>query len=180
MNVLVAYASKHGSTVGIAERIGSALTAEGFLTTVKSVEDVDDVTHYDAVVLGSATYSAHWMREASAFAKRHHADLAGRPVWLFSSGPLGDEKTDEEGRDVLEATEPREFEKFADLLAVRGDRVFFGAWNPGSAAVGLQEKVFDYLPRNPRNTMPGGDFRDWKDIDAWARNIAADLRASQG
>lgn len=178
MNVLIAYASKHGATAGIAERIGSTLTAEGIPATVKPVEEVDDVTHYDAVVLGSAAYAFHWMHEASAFAKRHHASLAERPVWLFSSGPLGEEKVDKEGRDVRQTTEPREFDKFADLLNVRGDHVFFGKWDPESEPVGLMEKVMDHLPGKPRKAMPAGDFRDWDEVEAWAHGIAEELRSS--
>ncbi|WP_413248794.1 flavodoxin domain-containing protein [Sinomonas flava] len=178
MDILVAYATRHGSTAGIAERIGATLTAEGIRNTVKPVEEVHDVTHYDAVILGSAAYAFHWMRDATAFAKRHHAALAERPVWLFSSGPLGEEKVDKEGRDVLEATEPKEFEKLADLLNVRGDHVFFGAWDPDSTPVGLMEKVMSHLPGNPRGAMPAGDFRDWDDVEAWARDIAKELKGS--
>ncbi|MDP9885020.1 menaquinone-dependent protoporphyrinogen oxidase [Sinomonas atrocyanea] len=177
MNVLIAYASKHGATEEIAERIGSTLTAEGFAATVRAVADVDDVSHFDAVVLGSAAYASHWMHEANAFARRHHTSLAQRPVWLFASGPLGEEKVDKQGRDVREHSEPREFEKFADLLGVRGDHVFFGKWDPDSEPVGLMEKVMDHLPGHPREALPAGDFRDWDEVEAWAHGIAEELRA---
>ncbi|AMM34150.1 Flavodoxin [Sinomonas atrocyanea] len=177
MNVLIAYASKHGATQGIAERIGSTLTAEGFPVTVRPVEEVDDVTHYDAVVLGSAAYALHWMHAATAFAKRHHRDLAERPVWLFASGPLGEDTVDKEGRDVRESSEPREFDKFADELNVRGDHVFFGKWDPESEPVGLMEKIMEHLPGNPRGSLPAGDFRDWDEVEAWAHGIAEELRA---
>ncbi|WP_255405336.1 flavodoxin domain-containing protein [Sinomonas sp. R1AF57] len=177
MNVLVAYASKHGATAAIAERIASTLTAEGLPATARPVGEVDDLTPYDAVVLGSAAYAFHWMREATAFAKHHEAELAQRPVWLFSSGPLGDDKVDKEGRDVLETSEPKEFGKFADLLRVKGEHVFFGAWDPSTPPVGLMEKAMSHLPGNPLSAMPSGDFRDWDDIEAWARGIAEELRA---
>ncbi|GHG57606.1 flavodoxin [Sinomonas cellulolyticus] len=177
MNILVAYASKHGATAGIAERIGSTLSAAGLPATVKPVDEIDDVTAYDAVVLGSAAYTLHWMKEATAFAKRHETELAERPVWLFSSGPLGTETVDKEGRDVRETTQPKEFEKFADLLHVRGERVFFGAWDPASPPVGAMEKMMSHLPGKPLASMPAGDFRDWEDIEAWARGIADELRA---
>lgn len=54
--------------------------------------------------------------------------LAERPVWLFSSGLLGTDLFDEEGRDVFEASRPKEFEEPQTLLRPRGDHVFFGAW----------------------------------------------------
>ncbi|WP_369045480.1 flavodoxin domain-containing protein [Sinomonas sp. P10A9] len=177
MNILVAYASKHGATAGIAERIGSTLNAAGLSATVKPVEEVDDVTPYDAVVLGSAAYMYHWMREATAFAKRHQSELAERPVWLFSSGPVGEETVDKEGRDILESSEPKEFEKFADLLHVRDGRVFFGAWDPSAPPVGLAERAMSHLPA-AKGALPAGDFRDWADIEAWAQTIANELKAS--
>ncbi|GAB4099586.1 flavodoxin domain-containing protein [Sinomonas halotolerans] len=179
MHILVAYATRHGSTAGIAERIGAALDASGHSATVKPVHEVEDLSHYDAVILGSAAYAFHWLREATSFAKRHKAELSQRPIWLFSSGPLGEETVDEKGRPVLEAAEPKEFEKFADVLNVRGDVVFFGAWDPASPPVGVLERAMSHLPGDPRSALPSGDFRHWDQVEAWAREIAKELTAEE-
>jgi menaquinone-dependent protoporphyrinogen IX oxidase len=97
MPVLVAHATKHGSTRGIAERIAERLCAAGLTAEALPVAGVRDFRGYDAVVLGSAIYMFHWLGEARSFARRHRADLAARPLWLFSSGPLGPEPLDKGG-----------------------------------------------------------------------------------
>src|SRR6266536_3613757 len=86
--VLVAYGSKGGGTAGIAETLGAALREDGLSVDVRPAAEVRDVSGYDAVVLGGAVYAARWHPEARKFARRHGRALRGRPVWLFSSGPL--------------------------------------------------------------------------------------------
>ena len=120
MKVLVAYATRHGATAGIAERVAAALTAAGLSAEARPVEDVRDVQPYDAVVIGGAAYMFHWLKPAVTFARRHHKELAARPVWLFSSGPLGTDPVDKDGKNVLETTRPKEFDEFTKLLHPRG------------------------------------------------------------
>lgn len=174
MKVLVAYASRHGSTAGIADRIAAVLNEAGHAATVAPVEDAGPVEDYDAVVLGAAAYMFHWLKPAVRFARKHRAALARRPVWLFSSGPLGTDEVDADGRDVRAAARPREFEKLTRALAPRGERVFFGAYDPAQETVGLGERIARAMPA-ARDALPAGDFRDWNDIEAWARQIAAEL-----
>src|SRR4051794_26958043 len=85
---LVAYASKGGSTAGIASWVADALRAEGHQADLASARDVTDVRDYDAVILGAALYTRRWPRAGRAFARRHRATLQSTTVWLFSSGPL--------------------------------------------------------------------------------------------
>jgi menaquinone-dependent protoporphyrinogen IX oxidase len=87
--VLVAYASKHSSTAEIAERIAAAMREAGCAAEARPASEVDDLSGYAAVVLGSAVYAKRWQRDARAFARRHAAELKDMPVWLFSSGPFG-------------------------------------------------------------------------------------------
>ena len=177
MTVLVAYSSRHGATTGIAERIAIGLRAAGLPVDVRRIDDVHDVTGYDAFVIGSAAYMFHWLKDATAFAKRHRAVFAERPVWLFSSGPLGTDLVDEEGRDVLETTRPKEFAELQTLLHPRGEKILFGAWDPDVPAIGIGERLMRLMPKG-KAAMPVGDFRDWEAIDAWAREIASDLQSS--
>ncbi len=88
--VLVAYATKHSATAGIAEKIGEELREAGLACDVKPAATVDDLTSYQAVVLGSAVYMGAWRKEAAKLLKTQEAQLAQRPVWLFSSGPMGE------------------------------------------------------------------------------------------
>ena len=174
MNVLVVYATRHGATAGIAERIAAGLRAAGLQTEVNSVDDVNKVDGYDAFVIGGAAYMFHWLKDATAFVKRHRATLAGRPVWLFSSGPLGTDRVDKEGRNVLETGRPKEFEAFTAMLRPRGERVFFGAWDPTAPPIGVGEHLMRLAPA-AKDALPAGDFRDWPAIDAWAAEIAVAL-----
>lgn len=176
MIILVAYATRHGSTAGIAERIAAGLRTAGLTATVSHVEDVREVTPYNAVVLGGATYMFHWLKDATRFAKHHQTELRKRPVWLFSSGPLGTDLVDDEGHDVLTASRPREFDELATVLQPRGERIFFGAHDPDAPPVGLGERVVRHLPA-AKTAIPAGDFRDWAAIDAWATEIAQELGA---
>lgn len=172
MSILVLYASKHGSTQGIAERIGVTLTASGQRVAVRPVQDAGAIDGYDAFVIGSAVYMGHWLKPAVEFVAGHRELLATRPVWLFSSGPLGTEPTDAEGRDLREASEPKETAELLAAVHPRQHRGFFGALDPSSLT--FPEKALRRLPA-ARAIMPAGDFRDWADIEQWAKEIAAQL-----
>ena len=171
MSVLVLYASKHGSTGEIAERVAQTMAAAGQQAQARPVTAAGDLTGYDAFVVGSAVYMGHWQKEAVEFVRRNRAVLAGRPVWLFSSGPLGTEPTDAQGQDLTAAAEPKEIGEFRQAIAPRGHQVFFGVLDPGR--LGLGERALRKLPA-ARAIMPEGDFRDWAQIEAWARGIAHD------
>jgi menaquinone-dependent protoporphyrinogen oxidase len=177
MNVLVAYASRHGATRGIAERIAGTLEQNGLEVTLRSIEDVGSVGRYDAFVIGSAAYMSHWLKEAAQFVRREGSVLATRPVWLFSSGPIGTATVDAKGRDVVEASEPREFAEFSGVIHPRDARIFFGAYDPDAAPIGFMERLGSRFTRLPavREALPAGDFRDWSEIEAWANGIAREL-----
>ncbi len=179
MKVLVAYASRHGATRGIAERIGQELERQGLDVTVSHVTKVGDPHRYDAFVVGSAAYAFHWLSDATSFVRRHKTLLGSRPAWLFSSGPVGPEKVDKQGRDVLEATRPREWLELIDAVRPRGEQVFFGAYDPDLPPSGAAErfmKMFMRFMPSVRDSLPAGDFRDWPAIEAWADSIARDLQ----
>jgi menaquinone-dependent protoporphyrinogen oxidase len=175
MSVLVAYASRHGATQGIAERIASRLRRDGVDAVARPAADVRDAAAYGAFVIGSAAYLFHWLGDATGFVKRNRETLSTRPVWLFSSGPIGTDTVDAKGRDVLVTSEPREFASFRDALRPRDERVFFGAFDAAAPPVGMAESLMHHLPAATRRAMPSGDFRDWDAIDAWADDIAAQL-----
>lgn len=176
MNVLVAYATRHGATAGIAERIVATLRDAHVPAEARPASEVTDLGPYDAVVIGGAAYLFHWLKDATRFARRHRAALLDRPVWLFSSGPLGTDLVDDEGRDVREVCRPKEFEELTALLRPRGERVFFGAWDPDAPAAGVGERMLRLMPAS-KAALPAGDFRDWPAIDAWAAEIATTLTA---
>lgn len=108
MTVLVTAATKNGSTGAIAQAIGTALTERGVPTVVMPPDEVRDIGEYDAVVLGSAVCSGHWLPAATALVERCSHAWAGRPVWLFSIGPIakpGRSLTEKMGADPVDLTE---------------------------------------------------------------------------
>jgi len=155
--ILVAYASKHGATAGIAERIAERLSERGHETEARSVDLIEALEHFDAVVLGSAVYAGSWRKEAVAFAERHAQALRRIPVWMFSSGPLGDRVADQE-------EQPRQLEKIRRSISPRDHRMFFGALDMSTLSFG--ERMIVKAVKAPE-----GDFRDWDEIDAWADSI---------
>jgi len=162
MNVLVTAASKHGATAEIAERIGGVLAERGFDVNVAAPEDVATIEGLGAVILGSAVYAGHWLKPAKELVERLSGGFGDTPVWLFSSGPVGDPpKPDEEPVDV------------ADILTAtraRGHRVFAGK---------LVKKQLSFPERAivAAFRVADGDFRDWSEIEAWASEIAGALSA---
>lgn len=170
--ILVAYASKHGATQGIADRIAEKRVASGHEARAQNVEAVQDLADYDAFVIGSAAYMGSWLKEATEFVRRNEDLLSMRPVWLFSSGPLGTETKDAHGRDLLVTSEPKEFAEFKDAIKPRGLRVFFGALDPDT--LGFAGRMMRLLPAG-HTLLPEGDFRDWKEIDTWAESIVHEL-----
>ncbi len=175
MRVLVAYASRHGATQGIAERIAETLRAGGLEAEARPAAAVRSVVGYDAYVIGSASYLFHWMKEATAFVNRERAVLAGKPVWLFSSGPLGSEPLDAEGRDQKVVTVPKEMAELSSSVNARDHRVFFGAYEKERKPIGLTERFVSLMPA-ARDAFPVGDFRDWPEIEAWAEQIVGELQ----
>jgi menaquinone-dependent protoporphyrinogen oxidase len=161
MTVLVAYASKHGSTRGIAERIADRLQRAGKEAEVRSVEFVTTPENYEAFVIGSAVYYGSWLKEATDWTLTNRNILARRPVWLFSSGPLGNEVTDTE-------QQPKEMAEFREAIGPRDQRTFFGALDP--IFLSFPERMMAKAVRAPK-----GDFRNWEAIETWAESIARNL-----
>jgi menaquinone-dependent protoporphyrinogen oxidase len=161
MAVLVAYASKHGSTQGIAERIAEKLRQLGKEAEAQPLETVKDPRSYEALVIGSAVYYGSWLKDATEWVHRNRAILAQRPVWLFSVGPLGTEVKDAE-------QQPKEMAEFQQSIRPRDQRIFFGALDHNRLS--FPERMVLKAVRAPE-----GDFRDWEAIDAWAASIAQSL-----
>lgn len=175
MRVLVAYDSKHGATAGIAERIAATIARSGHEVTIRPVAEAGDPADFDAVVLGCAVYFAHWLKDAKAYVDRHREALASRPTWLFSSGPLGTARVDENGVDLAEAAVPEELPALVESLRPQEHKVFYGALDPKRLA--LAQKALRTLPAG-RALLPEGDFREWPEVEQWATRIATQLQDS--
>jgi menaquinone-dependent protoporphyrinogen oxidase len=166
-NILVTYASKYGATREIAQKIGEVLRQAGLQVDIVPVAHVRDIALYKAVILGSAIYVGKWQKEAVEFLKSNKKTLAGRPVWIFSSGPTG------EG-DPLELVEgqrlPVGLQPFADRIHPRDIAVFHGFIDPDKINF-IEKWTIKSLVKKPF-----GDFRNWDAITAWATAITKALK----
>jgi menaquinone-dependent protoporphyrinogen oxidase len=165
--VLVAYASKYNATAEIAQAIGKTLQEfQLFDVDVRSVELVEDITSYDAVVLGSAVYAGQWLSSAADFLTSHEQILSQRPVWLFSSGPAGEVDTEIKTK---EWKFPQALTSVAARINPRAIEVFQGKLD--LSRLNFLERYITRLVKAPR-----GDFRDWDVIRTWSIGIEDALK----
>jgi menaquinone-dependent protoporphyrinogen oxidase len=185
IRVLVVYASRHGGSGGIAERIGESLEAEGLEVLLRSAAKMPRPDSFDACIVGAGVYMGRWVRDGTDYLARFADSLALRPVWLFSSGPLpGSSRAATDAVDPIElalgpATGPgsagrRRIEELAQRIGPREHRVFAGVFDPVSPPRVLSERLVRMMPGS-RNILPPGDYRDWAAIEQWARSIAKEL-----
>ena len=162
MKVLVSAASKYGATSEIAQAVADVLAAKGLEVTVVPPEQVGAIEEFDAVVLGSAVYMGQWMKPARDLAECSAAALATRPVWLFSSGPVGE--------PAKPADNPVDVTKILQATKARDHHIFTGK---------LVKKHLSFPDRAMTSALRAqeGDFRNWTDIREWATSIAGTLLA---
>jgi menaquinone-dependent protoporphyrinogen oxidase len=157
--VLVAWATKRGSTREVAESVAGVLHDEGFEVECRPAAEVDEVSRYGGVVIGGALYMGRWHRDARRFLARHRASLATLPVAVFGMGPG--------------TLEPRDVESSRKQL----DRALAAVSQVEPVAVAVFGGVVDPAKLTfPFNRMPATDARDWEAIRAWARGVATELR----
>jgi menaquinone-dependent protoporphyrinogen oxidase len=165
LSVLISAASMHGATAEIAQAIGQVLSGQGLTVTVTPPGEVGALEGYDAVIIGSAVYTGHWLAPAKELVNRSRETLTGRPVWLFSSGPVGD-PSGKLARSMNQ--DPVDLPAMLEASHARGHRIFAGK---------LDRKVLTRPQRAALLVFRGleGDFRDWAEIRQWAGSIAAEL-----
>jgi menaquinone-dependent protoporphyrinogen oxidase len=166
-HVLVAYASKRGSTAEIADAIATALRRSGLVVDCKPVHDVGSLADYDALVLGSAVYMKRWQGDAKHFLRKHADELTELPFWVFSSGPVGDP---DKSSDPSWLEPPRIIDR-ATQMGVRG-HVVFGGRVPAEPRGPIERSMVKNTPEAYR------DRRDWDEIHRWAEQVACELQTA--
>ena len=168
--VLVAYASYCGTTGGVAEAIGRVFCDAGVDTDIRLVKNVDDVSAYSAVVVGSAVRSTSWYPEAIEFVRKNRQALSGIPVAYFLTC-LALYEDSEASRKVAQSYM---------------DPVLNAAPDVRPLDTGLFAGVLDYGKMNmmirlvmkskmKSKGVPEGDFRDWSAISSWAGSLPSRL-----
>ncbi|WP_164842800.1 flavodoxin domain-containing protein [Actinoplanes solisilvae] len=166
MVVLVTYGSTGGGTAEIAGWIAEEMRNTGLEVRLSPAADVSNVERCDALVLGSAVYAAGWHPDVRRFVRRHAGAFAGKPVWLFSSGPL------DTSADDGPLTPGHHAQEASHELHAR-EHVTFGGRMTAEARGWL-----GFLARRMARTGQAGDFRNPQRVRAWAREIAAQIRAA--
>jgi len=161
-SVLIAVAGRHGTTTEIGEEIAGVLRRElpGADVEVRDAADPGELQRFDAVVVGSAIYMGRWLPVARHLVETHRAQLAAVPLWMFSSGPLGDPP-----RPVDDLTEVT---ALGTSVGARDHTVFSGRLDPSDLR--WTERLAVRAVH-----APAGDFRDHDAIRTWAREVAAAL-----
>ena len=159
MRVLVAYGSKMGGTIGIADMIAAPIREAGYEVDERPVDAVDSLDRYDAVLVGGALYNARWHEGSRHFVKRFQAQLRERPVWFFSSGPLDGSAADHEIPPV------RGVAKLMSRVGARGHATIGGRLPP---------RPGNGHAHKPSEKMPG-DWRDEDQIAKWVKSVLAQL-----
>jgi menaquinone-dependent protoporphyrinogen oxidase len=161
--VLVAYATKYGSTEETALMVAAVLQAEQLPVEVRSVSEVKTWKPYSAVVLATALYMGRLHKGARQFLAKWQAELSRIPVALLVAGPVErDEKQQKSAQDQL----AKELARVSWFHPV-AQTVVGGKWDPAKL-----QFPFNWTLRK----VPASDARDWDAIRAWAKEIANKLQ----
>ncbi|MGD0697508.1 MAG: flavodoxin domain-containing protein [Terriglobia bacterium] len=165
VSVLVAHASRYGSSQEVAEAVAATLRLHELEVDSQPMRNVRTLEGYDAVVMGTAIYMFRLHKDARRFLSRHREALTRRPVAIFALGPFhNDEKEFQGAREQLD----KELANFPWFNPVARE-IFGGKFDP--ATLRFPFNLVPFLKK-----MPANDIRDWAAIRAWASNLAAKLQ----
>ncbi len=165
--VLVAYATRSGSTAELASTMAEVLRDRGARVDVYPARELDGLEPYEAVVLVAALYIGRLHRDARRFLKRHRRRLETLPVALLVPGPV--DRKDEDfasARSQLEKGLAR-----WPWLSPVATHVVGGVIDPHRLG-------FPYALIPALRKMPVKDARDPQAIRACAEDIAGKLLAA--
>jgi menaquinone-dependent protoporphyrinogen oxidase len=154
--VLVAYASKAGSTSEVANAIGEVLTNKGHAVDVKLVKDVKDLSSYKAVILGSAIRIGHVLPEVQKFVQANQTALSQVLTSYFVVCLTMHEDTEENRRTVSAYLAP-----LSVIVKPASEGLFAGKMDLSKLSF-LDQTMAKMIK------APIGDFRNWDAIRSWA------------
>jgi len=166
-SILVAYATRYGSTQEVAEAITAALRESGLEVDLKHLKNVKSLEGYGAVVMGAPLYMFRWHKDALGFLKRQREALGRLPAAVFALGPMND--VENEWNDVRGQLDKAlvKFPWFKPMAV----EVFGGRFDPTTL-----RPPYSLLPAMKR--LPASDIRDWEAIAAWAEELAIKFRSA--
>jgi menaquinone-dependent protoporphyrinogen oxidase len=165
--VLVAYATKYGSTQEVAEAVAAVLRERGLAADVRPAGKVQSVADYSAVVLGAPLYIGSLLKDATRFLEKNARALSGKPLAVFALGPtIGKDEAEWQAcRDQLDKALAK-----VPGLAPAAVTLFGGKYE--RARLRFPDTLLAAVPASPLYTAPDRDLRDWTAIKAWAGQVA--------
>ncbi len=163
--ILVAYASKYGSTKEVALVVAGVIREKGLSADVQPIAKIRNASGYRRMVLGAPLYFGRWPAEMRSFLNRNREALILRPPAVFALGPTGSDFAEWEGVR-------RQFEKELKMfpwLAPRSAELFGGKYDP--TRLRFPDTLIANLAASPLHGLPASDARDWEKIRAWARKL---------
>ena len=162
--ILVAYASRTGTTAGVAEVIGQVLAADGTAVDVRPVAEVSNLSPYSAIVVGSAIQGAEWLPEAMQFIRDHQRELAARPFAAFLVCMTLAMPNRDYHEEVAKWLQP-----VRDLVEPVSMGLFAGALDISKAPTFRARLNFRISVR--LGVWSEGDHRNWDEIRAWGEEL---------
>ena len=163
-SILLAYATRYGSTQEVAEVITAGLRETGLKVDIQPMAEVGTLDNYDAIILGAAIYNANWNLDAHHFVLQHQEALSQLPIAIFTLGPLSPSAAAKRNsRRQLDI----ELAKYPWLKPVAVE-IFAGKYDPSKPGLNFFERF-----------LPARDYRNWDAIRAWANTLPAQLQRNE-
>jgi len=171
-SVLIAYATRSGSTADVAVAIAAAMREAGVPAEVVPVSQVNSLAGREAVILGTPLYIGRFPKEFREFLHLHQDALRAMHPWFFALGPTRRETKDfEAARNQAQKQLTRyPWLRLADL------HVFGGRWSTSNLPFPFS--LLRRIPGNPLGKIPAEDIRDWAAIREWAAGIARTIKSA--
>jgi menaquinone-dependent protoporphyrinogen oxidase len=170
--ILIAYASRYGSTREVAEKMADTLHFQGFTADVQPVEKVKSVADYASIILGMPIYFGSWPKDIHHFLERNRDTLTGVNLFIFSLGP-----THVQDGETAEAKEQNahELAKYP-WLSPRSMVMFGGRFDPSKLR--FPDTLITALPASPLHGLAFSDLRDWDAIRIWVEETALSIKTN--
>lgn len=164
--ILVTFASRSGTTAGVADVIGETLSANGMAVDIHPMQTVHNLTHYDAVIAGSAIRFDSWLPEAKQFINQHQTLLAQMPVATFLTCLALGISSDDQRESARQKAHQQWMRPIREQVSPVSEGLFAGALNLGK----LPELHYRLIFRLPvmLGLFKEKDYRDWDAIQQWA------------
>jgi len=170
--LLIAYASRAGSTAEVAEALGAGLREAGLLVEVQPISEVESVRGWKALIVGAPLYCGRFPGDFHKFLARHRDALEILHPWCFVLGPT---KAEARLFESARAEAEKELGRHP-WLPLRELHVFGGKWDPRT--IPFPFSLVKLVPANPVGKIPASDVRDWAAIRAWAHAIARQVKSA--